>query len=324
MSQSSTISATTVPRSVDLRGPIAVSIVLAALMTWVFWDFLYRQVKWSIEKPADWGHTLVIPFIAGYFVWLRRKDLLKIGFKTTWIGFIPVVVGIAWYMACVFGPQVLWHHNLRGAGVAITLFGIVLLFCGWRAMLILWFPLLYLVVFGQVISDRFMEIVTFKLQDITARGSWFVMMLGGMDVERQGNSLYLWTEGASEPFPLNIAEACSGMRMLMAFLALGVAMAYTGLPRLWQRVLLVLLAFPTAVAVNIMRVVTLALLSRVDPDFTAGEFHTFVGLVWLVPAFLIYLGLVWIIRNTVVEKPGPGAGSSDGGSGSATTAAGVS
>jgi len=289
-------------------------------MLLVFWHFFARQVKFAILQPADWGHTLVIPAIAGYFVWMRRHELMRIGFRTTWMGFVPIVLGIGWYMTCVFGPRVLVHHNLYGLGVAATLFGIVLLFCGWRAMMILWFPLVYLVVFGQTVSDRFMEIITFKLQDLTARGSEFTMLMVGMDIERQGNTLYLYEDGASEPYPLNIAEACSGMRMLMAFLALGVAIAYNGLARFWQRAILVLLAVPTAIVVNIMRVDTLALLSRVDKDFTAGEFHTFVGLVWLIPAFLIYLGLVWIIRNLVVEPRSGGAADAGRSSGKASKA----
>ena len=182
----------------------------------------------------------------------------------------------------------------------MTLFGLVLLFFGFRAMRWLWFPLLYLVVFGQYVSERLMNIVTFELQDLTARGSHLVLILLGLDVDRMGNTLYVFDQGVSKP--LNIAEACSGMRMLMAFLALGVAMAYTRLRHIWQQAALVILAVPTAIVVNILRVVTLAMLSLVDADFAAGDFHTFIGLVWLVPAFLIYLGLMWILRRLVVEE----------------------
>jgi exosortase len=113
----------------------------------------------------------------------------------------------------------------------------------------------------------------------------------------------VYDNGVSKP--LNIAEACSGMRMLMAFLALGVAIAYTGLKHPWQRVLLVLMAVPTSIFVNILRVCTLALLSLIDSGFAAGDFHSFVGLVWLLPALFIYLGLMWIIRNLVIEQETP-------------------
>lgn len=284
----------------EWRWPLLGAVTMVGILLWVFNDFFSRQLQWAVDYQADWGHTLVIPLIAGYFVYLNRKKLLARPFRTTWIGLLPIVFGVAWYIFCNIGPQTIRHHNLHGLGVGITLFGVILLFCGFRAMTILLFPLVYLFVFGQTISDRFMDTITFRLQDIAARGSHVVLILLGMDVERSGNVLTVFHNG--EERPLNIAEACSGMRMLMAFLALGVAMAYTMLKHRWQQIVLVLMAFPTAIFVNMLRVVTLALLSLVDADLAAGDFHTFIGLIWLVPAFLIYLGCMWIVTNIVIEE----------------------
>src|SRR5690606_28445420 len=130
------------------------------------------------------------------------------------------------------------------------------------------------------------------------------MSMGGMDIDRSGNTLTIHHNGEAKP--LNIAEACSGMRMLMAFLALAVFMAYTGLKRLWQQITLVILAVPTSIFVNILRVVTLGIFSLFDVEFASGDFHTFIGLIWLVPAFLIFLGLMWALTHVViVEQPQP-------------------
>lgn len=292
-------SATALPSTPWVRPAIA-SAVLLVILGALFYDFLQRQFWWAIKHQADWGHTLVIPFIAGYFVHLNRDKLLARPFKTTWLGLVPVALGVAWYLQCTIGLRTLQHHNLQGLGVWITIVGVVILFCGWRAMRWLWFPLVYLLVFGQTISERLMNLVTFRMQDITAKGS-HLLMSAFMDVERAGNTITLYHAGKA--IPLNIAQACSGMRMLMAFLALGVAMAYTGLKHPWQRVLLVLLAVPTSIFVNILRVITLSLLTIIDSDLAEGDFHSFIGLVWLVPAFLIYLGLMWVIRNLVVDEP---------------------
>jgi exosortase len=294
----------------DRRALLLGLTTVVALVLWVFWHFFAAQFRFAIRQQADWGHTLVIPFIAGYFVYLNRHRLLAVGFRTTWVGLVPVVLGVAWYMFCWLGPPTLRHHNLQGAGLSVTLFGLALLFFGVRAMAILWFPLLYLCVFGQTISNKLMSYVTFPMQDLTARGSGIVLNLIGIDTDRMGNILTVWDGGVAKP--LNIAEACSGMRMLMAFLALGAAMAYTGFRLWWQRITLVLLGVPTAIAVNILRVTTLAILILYDADFAAGDFHTFIGLLWLVPAFLMYLGLMWVLRHLVIDEPaaagGPGAG----------------
>jgi exosortase len=267
---------------------------------WIFWDFLQRQFWFAVQQQADWGHTLVIPFISGYFIWLYRAKILQEPFKRAWTGLVFLFIGLGWYMICALGPTAWHHHNLMGLGVASTTFGICLFLFGWRSMVYLWFPLFYLFVFGQTISDRFMEIVTFKLQDIASVGSYYGLSFLGLDVTRAGNTIEILYNDVSHP--LNIAEACSGMRMLMAFLALGVAMAFTGLKYAWQRITLVILALPTAVFVNILRVITLGLLSIADSGFAAGDFHTFVGTLWLIPAFLIYLGIVWILKNLIIEE----------------------
>lgn len=287
----------------QLRQLVFGASVIVALILWLFWHFFVAQFRQAVEHQADWGHTLVIPFIAGYLVYFNRERLLAKPFKTRWIGLVPIVLGAAWYMFCWLGPTAVVHHNLQGAGLTLTLFGIALLFCGFRAMLYLSIPLLYLAVFGQTVSEKLMILVTYPMQDITARGSHIFLNLIAIDTDRSGNILYIWSNGESTP--LNIAEACSGMRMLMAFMALGVAMAFTGLRHIWQQIVLVALGIPTAIFVNILRVATLAVLSMYNTDFTAGEFHTFIGLLWLVPAFLIYLGLMWILRKLVVESDAP-------------------
>jgi exosortase len=280
------------------KRPLVGAATIVGLLMLVFWDFFAHQVRLAIEDQADYGHILVVPFIAGYFVYLNRERLLAVPFRTTWFGLAPVILGVGWYILCQIGPQPLRHANLQSVGVITTIGGLSLLFFGWRSMAWLWFPLLYLFMFGQGISERFMSIVTYRLQDITARGAHLVMVVG-MDVERSGNTLFIFHNGETKP--LNIAEACSGMRMLMAFLALGVAMAYTGFKRYWQRVALVLMAFPTAIFVNVLRVTTLGILSLFDTGLAEGDFHSFIGLVWLVPAFFIFLGLMWVIRQLVHE-----------------------
>jgi exosortase len=286
---------------VEWRWPLIGACALLALYVWQFGIFLRSQGIHATYDTADWGHTLVVPFIAGYFVYLNRQKLIEKPFKTTWFALVPIIMGVGVYALATVGPKPLRHFNIEGFGAWLTLFGLVFLFCGWRAMLYLWFPLVYILIFGQKISDNLLTRVTFQMQDITARGAHFVLNLF-VDVDRTGNTLFIFYDG--ERKPLNIAEACSGMRMLMAFLALGVAMAYTGFKRFWQRAALVIMAVPTAIFVNVLRVVTLGMLSIADADFAAGDFHSFIGLVWLVPAFLIFLGFMSIISHLVIENTG--------------------
>jgi exosortase len=255
-------------------------VLLAALIA-VFWVFVKQQVLQAFEQPADWGHTLLVPFMSAYFAYLKKDEILAQPFKANWYGLPIVVFGVAAYVASTFGPS--WfvlHHNARGLSIGITLFGLSLQILGWKATKYLLF--------------------TQRMQDWSAVGAWALLAVFGIDVERSGNVITVFVNGV--PNQLNVAEACSGMRMLVAFLALGVAIAYTGLDVFWQRTALVVAGIPVAIGVNVLRVFTLGILSLYDSNFAAGDFHSFVGLVWLMPALVIYLGIMWFLRHLFVES----------------------
>ena len=273
--------------------------VIVVLLVSVFWEWFRRQVAWASHEPSDWGHTLIIPFVSGYFVWMKRDLILAKPLSPSWIGIFIMVVGIAWYMVCNVGPAGLAHHNIRATGLGITLIGLGVLLLGWRGMEYVWFPLFYMLIFAQTISERLMNLVTYRMQDISAKGAYVFLNLIGIQTDHAGNVLTIFKDG--EPVQLNVAEACSGMRMLVAFLALGVAMAYVSLPKLWQQIMLVVLGIPISIFVNVLRVASLGILGMFDQNFMSGEFHHMIGLVWLLPAFFSYLGALWILSQFLVE-----------------------
>lgn len=67
------------------------------------------------------GHTLLVPAISGYFVYLSRDKLLAVPFRPSLWGVAVLVLGILIYTACAFGPQAVQHHNLRGVGVGTAM-----------------------------------------------------------------------------------------------------------------------------------------------------------------------------------------------------------
>jgi len=290
------------------RAAWAWAAVWLVLFVATFWDFFQQQVSMATSQVQDWGHTLLIPVIACYFVYVKRDRVFSVAFRPSFVALALLLLGLGIYSAAAFGPPSLQHHNLRGAGVGISLLGCLLAVFGLSSIRWLWFPWAYWVVFGQYISERAMSRVTERLQDWSAIGADLLLNTLGIDTDRTGNVLTVHMANGTV-HPLNVAEACSGMRTLMAFLAIGVALAALGLPRWWQRVLLVLAGVPISIFVNVLRVASLGLLSMVDANFSTGEFHSMVGLVWLVPAFLLFLGAMWLIRNLVVEvEPGAAGG----------------
>ena len=287
-------------------GDLAIVGLLVASFVAYFWDFLVRQGQWAFQQTDDWGHTLVAPLIAGWFIRRAWPQIESSGIRVFWWGLLPLGFGLMWYATCVFGPSVLHHHNLRGFGVVCSLGGLGLLLLGPSSIRHLIFPMFFLLVFGQTISERLMSYVTHPMQSITAHGAHLLLVLGTLDAELDGNVIRIYVMGedmSTNVIPLNVAEACSGMRMLMAFLAIGTTMAFVSFKSWWQRITLIASAFPVALTVNIVRVLVLGLLSLIDPDLGTGEVHTMVGVFLLLPAWLLFLGVAEILKRLVVEPP---------------------
>ena len=106
------------PRTAWIAGGI-----FAAGYLLTFWDFLRNQAVQAVTQPSDWGHTLLIPAISGYFVWLRRDQLLAMPFRPSWWGIAIFLLGMSIYMLSAFGPPAVQHHNVRGLGAAVALLG---------------------------------------------------------------------------------------------------------------------------------------------------------------------------------------------------------
>ena len=88
---------------------------------------------------------------------------------------------------------------------------------------------------------------------------------------------------------LDVAEACSGMRLLMAFMALGVAMAYLHYRPMWQRLILLSSTIPIAIFCNVIRVtVTGFIYILCDPRYAQGVWHDLLGMLMLPLAFGLY------------------------------------
>lgn len=281
---------------------ITAAVLLAAFVALFFRWFLVQH-RHSSRSLEDWGHAYIIPLISIYLIRLRQADLAKLTPSTFWAGLAPMLLGIMTYFYCVVAVK---NHMLQGFAMVLTVYGMLLLILGPSIVRLLFVPIAYLI-FGITISEAIMNNITFRLQLVASEMSWVTLSffgpLFGFSVEAEGNSITLITS-EGKMHPLTIAEACAGLRMLIAFLALGVAVALVAAREWWQRIALVLLAGPVALLMNAVRVTVLGLLTLVNPDLAAGEAHTLIGTLLLVPALGMYMGVVWILNRLVSDQSG--------------------
>jgi len=258
--------------------------LLAALYAPVLY---YMAQHWS--QVDDYSHGFLIGPLAAYFAWERRRQLLRVPIEPSWWGLLPLALGSLTLAIGRLGSELM---NLRVSFV-FGFIGLVLLLLGRRVFRILAFPLLFLFLMVPL-PQSLVNVVAFPLQLVAA--DLAVNALHGLAVPalREGNIIHLANA------QLFVAEACSGLRSLMALFTLGVVFAYFFRKSTAERLVLVASTIPIAILVNSFRVgLTGVLTHRFGESAAGGVIHATEGLFTFGIAFLLLLAearLISLVR----------------------------
>ena len=254
-------------------------------------QFAYLLRVWWDDR--NWSHGFIIPLFSLWLLYSRRDELFSARRRAVWWG-LPMVL-----LACLMqiGAYTVQNPWLCQISMVLLMFSLVFYLAGPEVGRVTWLPILYLV-FAMPISDSLYSSISLPLQNLGARGAGILLRLVGVKLEVAASNIRLqsihgvWHE-------LTVAEACSGMRLLMAFLALSVAIAYLEDRALWQRVILVAMGIPVAIVCNVLRVAITAAMFVVDkPELGRDFMHEFMGMLMLIPAFAL-LWLLGMLLNAV-------------------------
>jgi len=133
--------------------------------------------------------------------------------------------------------------------------------------------------------------VTFPLQILASKLAAWSLPIFGVPVLREGNVINL------PAMPLEVAEACSGIRSLLSLTTLAIMYGYLMEKNVAIRFALALASIPVAVAANGLRIVGTGLLVQYwDPDKAEGFFHAFSG--WLI--FVVSLLMLFVLHQLLI------------------------
>ncbi len=272
--------------------------ILAVLFVLLHW----RLLDWMVASwwtKANWSHGFLLPVFSLYLIYTRLDDLLAVRRRPCGLGLAVMIAGIG-IEAIVMATPLHVYHWLIGMGMITTLFGLVLYLAGKDVIRVVWLPVLYLAL-AVPIPEGLYTRVAYPLQNVAARGAVVMLQACSVDINGVQSSLQLWSR-TGVPHELTVAEACSGMRLLMAFLALGVAMAYVETRPVWQRVILVGAGVPIAILCNVFRVaITCSAYYFDHPELGQNVLHKFAGMLMLAPAFGMLFILGWILNRVYVS-----------------------
>lgn len=277
--------------------------VRIAVIGVLFWYFYRDEIARTVNRWMDdgsWSHGFLIPLFSLYFLNQHKKEIVQLKSR-------PNYLGLFFLLCCIIVYPINIVHLKFAYGQPVlmiaSLGSIVLFLGGWRLVRYTWLPVLYLL-FAVPLPDRFYRQVTIPMRELAARVATVLLnIVPGLQASAEGVVINVVYKGVAMEPGLDVAEACSGMRLLMAFLALGVAMAYLHYRPMWQRLVLLASTIPIAILCNVVRVtITGFIYILLDPKYAQGGYHDLLGILMLPLAFGMYGGLAWFMSNLFIEE----------------------
>ncbi len=256
----------------------ALAILLLALAAVVL---LYHATFWSMlelwSRSQTFAHGFLIVPISCWLAWRQRARLAALAPQPSRQGLLLLgALGLAWLLADAANVPVVEQY-----AATAMLPACVLAILGWPAVRLLAFPLAYLflaVPFGEVFLD--------PLIDFTAAFTVTALQWTGIPVFRDGNNFSLPTGNWS------VVEACSGLRYLIAALALGALFAHVNFRSTRRRLAVMAAALIVPILANGVRAYLIVMLGHLsNMRLAVGVDHLIYG--WLFFGLVVLL-LFWL------------------------------
>ncbi|WAT18497.1 exosortase A [Aurantiacibacter sp. MUD11] len=263
---------------------------------------LWLALAWAVSialHAADWvamvgqwwdsstyNHILLVPGILAWLVWQRAPELAKLSPQAWWPG-----------LALIAGAQFLWLLGDISAtatasqlGAVLSLQAATVALLGPRVAWALLFPIAYatfLVPLGDELVPA-LQMITAEITIALTQASGVPAMIEGVFIDTPAGLF-------------EVAEACSGVKFLIAMIALGTLIAHVCFRSWKRRAIFMAVAVTLPIIANGIRAWgTIYIAQSQGIEFAAGFDHVFYGWIFfaLVMATLLAIGWKFFDRST--------------------------
>ncbi len=272
------------------RSCVAALAVVGAFI-WAFWHTLTDL--WQVWQGSDdYSAGMLVGPAALYMMLTRRAAIKASAVRAAPLCVGVFAVGVAIHLA---GTYYL-YRSIENIGMLVSAHGLVLGLLGTAGYRRVWYPMAFLTLMLPL-PVRVHEVVMLRLQTLGARCAGTVLELIGVPVVRQGNVLEVAQHSVA------VAEACSGLRMAIAFLVVCGVLAFVMRRPVWQKVVILLSSIPIAIACNVLRIVSAAYFYSAGYDRLAeGVFHDTAGLLMIPVALTLLFIELRVLSNLMLPR----------------------
>ncbi|MHB8092104.1 MAG: exosortase/archaeosortase family protein [Syntrophales bacterium] len=236
-----------------------------------FFSFYYvlRDLAYSIIGNELAQHAPLVFGIVLFLLYRDRKALRQLFRKKSDNGSVFLfLTGLSMNVS----GQILGIMYLSQLSFPLTIYGMILYLHGPLAARRLIFPLFFMLFAFPIPGKIYFEVV-FPLKLFVTKAATIILAAVGQDVKSEGNIIKISST------VIGVSDACSGLNSLMAMLTLSIFYTKMTLRRTIHKSVVILLMFPTVMAVNVVRVVATCLIAVTWGDeLASGKLHTFWGI----------------------------------------------
>jgi exosortase B len=291
---STAVGATGVPgRLPDVADRVVLAILLAGLALLygpTYWDFLY-----GVHAADSQGHEPLVVGVSAWLVWRQREALARLpgSAAAPRTAAAMLILGLLFY---VFGRT---QHFLRLELVSqVFVMGAVLLaFKGWAGVRLTWFAFFFLM-FAVPLPYTVVVALTAPMKAAVSAVASALLFWAGYPIGRSGVVITIGQ------YQLLVAEACAGLHTMFTLEALGLLYMKLMDYKAWQRsAALALLVVPVSFCANVVRVITLTLVTYYFGDEVGQGFvHGFAGLLLFAVALALIFGVDRLLGLVLPER----------------------
>lgn len=267
---------------------------------------LSRLARFAVGS-ALYSHTLLVPLISGYLVWLRRRDLSSDSEPPRQLAAFAWMAGgvlLAGYWLAIGSAVTLSDED----ALAVTTLSFLCFFaglCGWflgrETLRVIAFPLVFLF-FMAPFPTFLRETIELASQHSSAVAADVMFRLSGMPIYWEGLSFRL------PGILLHVDPECSGIHSSLVLFLTGLLASHLFLRERWLRVALVAAVVPLAIVRNGFRIFVIGQLCvHKGPEMLYSPIHREGGPLFfamsLVPFFILLIVLRRLDRTRRETKP---------------------
>jgi exosortase B len=262
---------------------------LAALYGATFYD-----LSVSLWRVDDYAHGPVILGVIVWLLWRRRESLLRHGERAAPVAGLSLLA-IALMLYVLGRSQEI--SVLEVGALAPILAGVLLAMRGWKGLRAFWFPIFF-VIFLVPLPGVFIDSLTGPLKQLVSDVAERILYAADYPVARHGVVL---TVGQ---YQLLVADACSGLNSMFSLTALGVLYLYVMERKKWLHSALILAStLPIAFAANVVRVLTLVLITyHFGDEAGQGFMHGSAGMVLVLVALVCIIALDALLARSLTPR----------------------